>query len=371
MVKRAERGLAPIEFAFQTDLVKGTINAFIAQNVDAIADLLKKSYSGRIDTVTINPKKWPVPENGQIYLSLTAQSGTDPSDLELLASMNSPWASQSGDAAREQRKFARLLAEKLARELPDFSMEYLKKRFADGVAEREAILKLSETNREAAHKILAENAGLPPERAAEQLAEVSRQQIGARLALVGMEAREKAIIDEIKKTEAKLTGKADNDETIQGLEKLLMLRVQQLDRMKALRTKNAIAEQEVQPAEAGVLSAKIELDKAKAALERTSGGERLDALNDELSRLTIDRAEAKARFAYLEEASATLEKELRNRDEAERRIDAARPKFEEANRTIRLYSDQLPIIKAAQEKIEPIRVILPPEEAPATEKPKQ
>lgn len=186
-----------------------------------------------------------------------------------------------------------------------------------------------------------------------------------RLTLVGMEARETAIAVEIKKTETKMAGTTESDETLRGLAKLLVLRSEQLKRLHALRGTTEVRDPEVQMAEVGVLSSKIEYDKAKAALKRASGGERLETFNDELSRLAIDRAEAKARFAYLEEASKSLAEELRNREAAEHRIAEAKPKFDEAIKQIRRLSDQLATVKTAQEKIEPIRVILPPDDAEA------
>lgn len=378
-------GRAPVESALQQELVFDTIDAFLAAHPEVVASAAKESLVDSVDTVQLNPKKWPSPKSGEVLLKIPKihQWSAEPHDRELpegsrfltfQAEMSkASWPIVNGPEHQflQTLKFSRQLAQKLAQDLPDFSREYLKKRMVDGVAMFESKIKLAQANRDALQKTLTESAGLPREKSAEQLAEVSRQLIGARLALVGMEARESAIADQIKKTEAKMAGATESDETLRGLEKLFALRSEQLNRLKQLRSKNAVAEQEVQTREAGVLSAKIELDKAKAALKRASGGERLETFNDELSRLAIDRAEAKARFAYLEEASKNLADELRNREAAEHRIEEAKPKLDEATKQIRKLSEQLATVKAAQEKIEPIRVILPPEEAEAASETKK
>jgi hypothetical protein len=378
----------------QIDEASVTIRSFLSKNPEALETAIKKAFPESVTAVELMGRGGTATsQRGLVRLAIRSGysrtggrngGSIEPSrevpegmqylvlDVSVIApEVSWPSSDASGKNQIPLRKLARVIAETLAKGLPDFSVEHLKTRLADRAAQTDLQLKQAEVERLTAQKMLAESTGLPSEKTAEQLAEVSRQLIGARLALVGMEAREAAIADQIKKTETKMAGATESDETLRGLEKLLMLRNEQLGRLKTLRSNGAVAESEVQTAEAGVLSAKIELDKSKAAIKRASGGERLEKFNDELSRLAIDRAEAKARLAYLEKASEMFAQELRERQAAERRGQEANPALKEATRQVSRLSAELATIKAAQEHIEPIRIILPPEEAESAEKPKQ
>ncbi len=174
---------------------------------------------------------------------------------------------------KNRRDFTRRLQESIAKALPDFSKKYLTKHYAEtrqGLAESLQQAKLEALNaKNLSDQLTASNA--ISESYSQQLAEISRQQIAAKLSLVGMQAREKAITDQIAKTQAKMQEKTDVDETIKNLQQLLQLRTQRLEDLKKMSDLKVTPSADAQNAEADVLSAKIELDKTRAALRRANG----------------------------------------------------------------------------------------------------
>jgi hypothetical protein len=130
---------------------------------------------------------------------------------------------------------------------------------------------------------------------------------------------------------------------------------------------NSITSHEIQKAETDVLTAKIELDKTRAALKRANGGEQLDAWNNELSHIAVDRAETQARSIYLDTVSHETEAQLRDRRNQEKLADDARPKLAEADKTIADLSQKLDWVKQQQQNIAPLRVTLADEAGEKTD----
>jgi hypothetical protein len=305
---------------------------------------------------------------------------TDREYLELMLHFEPPLHRDAGFSSRQEfldfnRRLSRGIEEAIAKAFPDFSKDILSKSYAD--QEKQLTKNLADWQTKAADarndlsRFSARTPGLPPEKFAEQLAEISRQQIAAELALVGMQARDQAINDEIKKTELRLASKTDSDETIKNLITLLQMRIDRFDSLKKLQAAGVAPTQELQSAEADVLSAKIELDKTRAALKRTSGGDQLDALNNELSRLAIDRAETLARRDYLKKISDETEKQLRESREEEKLAGDAKPVLEEAQNQIDKLNSRLDQLKEDQKNIEPLRleVVDEPDDSATPSKP--
>ena len=261
----------------------------------------------------------------------------------------------------EYESIIRLIRKKVADDLPAYSQAFLKQELTWG-EKREAELSRLQVARDIAL--------LPPAKVEEQLATFGQQQTAARLALVGMDARAKALAEELKATESRTQEQAKGDEVLVSLARLLALREQQIERMKSLQARNSVSQQEVQNAEADMLSAKIEYAKRREALLRTNGGDRLNALNDELSHVSIERAETTARLKYIEETSAamaTAERRVReiygdNRFAADHRVSNGIAEIERIDRE----SKELRQLKAIQGMtFGPVRVILPPQDAEA------
>ncbi len=269
----------------------------------------------------------------------------------------------------QYRSIIQSIQNKLADDIPRYSERFVKKAVTWN-EEREAELRRLQIERDMAP--------LSAAKVEDQLANFGQQQTAARLTLVGIEARVKALTEEVKQTEVRAQKNTEGDDALASLARLLALREQQVERTKALAARNSISQQEVQNAEADMLTAKIEYAKRREALLRAHGGDRLNVLNDELGHLSVERAETTARLKYLEECSAAMAKALYQRHRVfgdketdADRVDRAVSQIESID-TETERAPQQPN-KAAQGslKLERARVILPPEDAPGVEKAKQ
>jgi hypothetical protein len=276
------------------------------------------------------------------------------------SSFAGPKSTAAAEAAQQiARKLARAIEEKTIAVLPDFSRDYIKKQLTDRQSQLEKQLQDAENKLNQLRSEITRDTGLPSEKAAEQLAEVSRQQIAAELALVGMEARERAIAREMEKCRARMDESEAKDETVGTLQRLLKLRMDRLDREKQLHQTGVSPEQDVRTAEADVLTAKIDLDKTRAALKRAGGGEQLDAFTAELSRLAIDRAETQARRDWLEKLSKDTSQNLTERREVDHRLELAKRELPAAENSAVETKHQLDDTKKDLENIQPLHLLLP------------
>jgi hypothetical protein len=365
------------------------LSQLLTTQPDIVADALKAHFPANYKTVHVidenkpnaakDPPYGSTPKQGEYIVVF--QEGEIPGgtsqlqQLQFRLSVNPdprfPLSNSSKDQIGQFEKarsnFTHRLKENIAKALPNFSKDYLTKLLAENREGLEKTLQQAKDEATDAQKQLLASTGMPAEKISEQLAEISRQQIAAKLSLVGMDAREKAIADQIAKTQAKMQQQTDSDETIKNLEQLLQLRTERLENLKKMSDLKVAPATDVQSAEADVLSAKIELDKTRAAFRRANGGEQLDAWNNELSHIAIDRAETEARLKYLSQVSSQTEQQLRDRRDAERKAEEARPKLAEAEKQIADLSHQLDRVKKEQEDIQPLRVVLPDEPGDKTD----
>ncbi len=201
--------------------------------------------------------------------------------------------------------------------------------------------------------------GIPTDKVADELAEISRQEVTAELSLVGMDAREHAIHDQMARIEATMDQKNSSDETLQNLEQLLKLRSARFENLKKQQAAGVITVEELQGAESEMLAAKIDFEKTRNSIKRANGGDQLDALAAELSRLAIDRAETQARRDYLKKKDDSVEHSLQERREAERQIQLDQPKLTAAEDKIKALTAQLDQLKTSLDNVQPLRVSLP------------
>ena len=355
---------------------------FLSDNPNVVADELKNAFPNLAEPIVVNTTKQLL-GNGErklgktrihingVYLQSTdRQYLTARLEIEPAIRAEIPWP-EVREYQAKLKNLSHQIETAIAKALPEFSKNYLAKTFS--VEEKQVSKDIDDCQTKAANarNDLSRFTGLPPEKFAEQLAEISRQQIAAELSLVGMQARDQAINDEIKKTELRLDAKTGSDDTIKNLDRLLQMRIDRLDSLKKLQAAGVAPTQELQSAEADVLSAKIELDKTRAALKRSSGGDQLDALNNELSRLAIDRAETLARRDYLKKISDETEQRLRQSREEEKRAGDARPVLEEAQNQIEMLTHELDRLKENEKNIEPLRleVVDEPDDSTSPSKP--
>ena len=264
-----------------------------------------------------------LPPNNELRWEISTNNVPIPSNIPL------------PDAAALIRKLKRQIETNVAKALPDFSRDYIKKYL---VRVQESVTKELEQQRNEADVLrqkIGHLTGIPTDKVADELAEISRQEVAAELSLVGMDARESAIHDQMAKIASQMDQKNNNDETLENLQRLLKLRIERFDNLKKQQAAGVITVEELQGAESEMLAAKIDLEKTRNSVKHANGGDQLDALTAELSRLAIDRAETQARRDYLKKKDDSVEHSLQERREAERQLQLDQPKLTAAEDKIK------------------------------------
>jgi hypothetical protein len=344
------------------------ISALLSERPNLAEEAFVRQISGFDKKVKYVSNSGPREENPRgstqviTMVGLGRTTSTDGDTYRFQLRLYPPLRVPSGEALEGIK---RTIAGSIVKELPDFSREFQKNHFqAQIVAAQKELAALTSEAAEADAWVHREDP-MPIEKTAEQLAETSRQLISTQLALAGMKAREQAIREAILATSQKMDAASD-DRTVKNLEQLHKLRADRLERLKQLTATGAASQDDVQKAEADVLAAEIDTDKTRSAVKRAAGGERLEALNNELSRLAIDRAENEARLDFLRKMMDETSAQLRERREIQHRVDEAKPKLERLRAQIESLNIQLAQLKDAAEHVQPLRVELPdPETAEA------
>lgn len=240
----------------------------------------------------------------------------------------------------------------LAKQLPRYSPEYLRKFLETTKAELETWLREAQQKRDeltAQLDKLRQHDPIPVEKAAEQLIEIDRQLLSARLSAAGLEARELAIEEHIARFEKQDLSESDKA-LLANLQKIYELRQENLKRVKAVDSAGtAYVADQLQKAETDVLSAKMEYEKAKSAAR---GAERRAVLNAELTKVAIDKAEATARLKFLEAARKETAASVRTQEEATR----VSKELSRINQNVENFKMRLERLKAAPAKIDPVEV---------------
>lgn len=155
--------------------------------------------------------------------------------------------------------------------------------------------------------------------------------------LAAMDARRKAIEEQIARTRAELDDRQRNDDITRELQRILQTNEQLASNLRAMTEAGTVSQAEFVKAQEGVAKARIELARRREELAKAAGGGRLGTFGDELSRMAIDAAEAKARLQMLEQRLAETEAQLKQAsrfDPKAAQIRMAREALEVAERRV-------------------------------------
>src|SRR5262249_37855194 len=136
----------------------------------------------------------------------------------------------------------------------------------------------------------------------ERFADLQRQLLATSLSLDVLKARQAATVEQLDKLKKDNQAKVEDGELIRALKRLVDVRKAPFESHKALseKAKGVISQDEIEKWEEQMLTAIVELDRAKASLQKSESQSLLDSLTADLSKIAVDRAEAEARLAYLE-----------------------------------------------------------------------
>jgi len=158
-----------------------------------------------------------------------------------------------------------------------------------------------------------------PEGLRQMVDRLQRQAESLEVEEAGAKGRQAALEAAIAKYSVQMKLRADGDEVTQELSKVLETRKNQLGRVKQLQKQAAVAQGEVDAAEAAVAQAQAEV---AASRQRAAGaaGETLEAWNRELVNLSIAAQERNAKLTFLRDRLKKLEPALADARELEQRV---------------------------------------------------
>lgn len=284
------------------------------------------------------------------YGGAAGSSGSE----EFTLGLNS-WPETSSDAAtRVLQAIATLAAEKF----PEYSRKHLADLLGSRQKQADGGLKAANDRVSGALSTLSSSNGLPPEKIADQLAEVDRQLLATRLSFEVRNAREAAIQKALADIAANLDSRSADNRMLQNLQKIVELRKQQFEINKAADQKvpGSVGSGALAKAEEEMLAAIVDLDRTEAEFKRGEGGDQLAALNRELVQVSIDKAEDQARLKFLDEARQRVHRELLQRQQADARVREAMEELGKAQKEVDHIERAIKLIKSAQDNLAPLKL---------------
>lgn len=119
------------------------------------------------------------------------------------------------------------------------------------------------------------------------------------LTLVGQRAREEAISKAIAELNARVQERAGQDPVVTELRQVVEIRERIAEKTRARFASSVVSSEDVDRAVESVTLARAELAKARAAASMAAGGDQIAGLSAELTQLSIDAAEMRARAELL------------------------------------------------------------------------
>ena len=218
------------------------------------------------------------------------------------------------------RDIAEAIAAELVQKLPSFSQ-----RFLNDLLDKQLIRSGEERNElgsrlQHVQKSIIEKGGMVSQKlSAETLADLRRQLLATQLSLHAIKARESATQSQIKIATDRFEKDSETSEITSALQQLVELRSLEVVHLKQANMKksDAVTQSEIDQASARAVEAKIQLLTAKAKKQTGAENEQVKELNNQLTKLAIDRVEIEAKLEFLKDEILMADKELRESRKAE------------------------------------------------------
>ena len=126
--------------------------------------------------------------------------------------------------------------------------------------------------------------------------DLSNQIRNLEMQMAGMEARRRAIEEQIDQVRTEADRRLIQDTVTQELQRLVQMNSERLSLLRKQIDAGRLPESELAQAEENLARARIELARRQEELTRVAGGGRLDEFTSDLSRMAIQTAEQRARL---------------------------------------------------------------------------
>ena len=212
------------------------------------------------------------------------------------------------------RDIAEAIAAELVQKLPNFSQRFfhlfLDKQLKLSRAECD---ELERRLKQVQNSIIEIDDTVSQNLSAETLADLRRQLLASQLSLHAIKARESATQSQIKIATDRFEKNSETSEITSALQQLVELRSLEVMHLKQANMKksDAVTRGEIDQASARVVEAKIQLLTAQAKKRTGAENEQVKELNNQLTKLAIDRVETEAKLEFLNHEILKTDKELR------------------------------------------------------------
>jgi len=133
------------------------------------------------------------------------------------------------------------------------------------------------------------------------ISQLSQELRSVKMKQASQSATVEAITKKIAEAEAKATEKLKSDTVTDELKRLLELQVLHLESVKKLVENGRVPQREIADAEERLARARIEIAKRREELTKSTGGDLIASLNNQLSNLSIETAQYEARLSSIKE----------------------------------------------------------------------
>jgi hypothetical protein len=140
--------------------------------------------------------------------------------------------------------------------------------------------------------------------------ELARRMQTLELDLAGLDARQKAVQEQIAATQAAAGQRLAEDSMTRELQRLLAASEETLAQLKKAADAGRTSMVEVSRGQEGVAKARIDLARRQEELTRQAGGGQLEEFTRELSRMAIDKAEKEAQLQIVRKQLDDVQKQL-------------------------------------------------------------
>ena len=187
-----------------------------------------------------------------------------------------------------------------------------------------------------------------------QRSELMRTVQGLEMELAGMEARRRAIQEQIVQGRELADRQLAEDEVTKELKKLLDLSMMNIERIEKAVDSGRAPETDLTQAMESMTRAKIELARRREEMMKSAGGGQLEQYNAELSRIAVDKADKQAQLDVLRQQLGDIQRQLMQASTFD--PEAARSRV--AQETLDLANRRVAEVQARLTNLQPPSVVI-------------
>ena len=187
-----------------------------------------------------------------------------------------------------------------------------------------------------------------------QSSALSRQSQALELELAGLDARRRAIQQQIARAEDEVNRTLAEDNVMRELQKLIEMATTHVENLRRMRDSGRASNAELSQATESLTRARIDLARRREELGKSAGGLQLEKLNADLTQIAIDMAERQAQWEGLRQQLDQVQQELAQASA----FSPAAAKIRMAREVLDITERRMATIQTELMKLEPPAVVV-------------